>query len=300
MQYITATTLEKNDEYNSMVTMALFDKLNWVIREIQNIEQQFIVFNKKLHSLENIRKSNLLAFKLEIRELLQQQDLKTEKLLWQMEQEVFKKMELQEIITKNTSLAMENLQNFNVVSLKQNRNWQTILRRQDGSQNFNLSWHDYKTGFGNVNGEFFIGLEKLHALTTYADPHELLIILQDFDNQTRYAKYSDFVIGSENENYQIKKIDKFQGDANDSLSQHLNCGFSTYDRDNDNTTTSHCAKVFQGGWWFSSCYNSHLTGPYVHQSNITSIKEKDKGIIWNSWHGLNYSLKYAEMLIRPK
>lgn len=139
---------------------------------------------------------------------------------------------------------------------KQNRNWQTILRRQDGSLDFNRSWNEYKWGFGSSNANYFIGLESLHAITTYSDPQELLIVLQDFANNTRYAKYADFVVGSENEKYKIIKLGNYQGDAGDSFTQHYNFKFSTYDQDNDNTTMTHCAKRYQGGWWFSNCFSS--------------------------------------------
>lgn len=43
--------------------------------------------------------------------------------------------------------------------------WTYIHNRYDGSQDFFLNWHDYKNGFGNIGGEFWLGLEHIHQLT---------------------------------------------------------------------------------------------------------------------------------------
>nr|XP_016996044.2 fibroleukin-like [Drosophila takahashii] len=129
--------------------------------------------------------------------------------------------------------------------------WLTIQKRFDGSENFDRTWKDYKDGFGNIEGEFFIGLERLHIMTQ-AQPHELRIELGMVNGSTSYAHYDDFKIGSEEELYELESLGIYNGTAGDSLKDHNEKKFTTHDRDNDESKRN-CATKEWGGWWYTSC-----------------------------------------------
>lgn len=131
--------------------------------------------------------------------------------------------------------------------------WTVIQRRQDGLENFNRNWEDYKMGFGNFYGEYFIGLDKLHLITN-SRRYELYVYLQNFKNQERYARYDNFRIGSEYESYKLQSVGNFQGNAGNALKPHENAKFSTPDRNNELGGRS-CASKLESGWWFiGGCY----------------------------------------------
>ena len=78
-----------------------------------------------------------------------------------------------------------------------------IQKRFDGSVDFNKNWADYKNGFGDLNGEFWLGNEKLHQITFKSPKYELLVSLTAFDGSVAQARYSDFSVKGEKDNYEI-------------------------------------------------------------------------------------------------
>ncbi|XP_053692585.1 fibrinogen-like protein 1 [Sabethes cyaneus] len=110
--------------------------------------------------------------------------------------------------------------------------WLVIHNRYDGSVGFYRDWEEYEAGFGDLHGEFWLGLKKIHELT-YAKPHELHIILEDIDGKVVTAHYDRFVVGGPETKYVLKSLGTYTGTAGDSLSIHAGMKFTTIDNDND-------------------------------------------------------------------
>ena len=88
--------------------------------------------------------------------------------------------------------------------------WTVFQKRLDGSVDFYLNWSDYKVGFGDLNGEFWLGLDNIHRLTS--DNNGMLRVdLEDFEGNTAYAEYNKFGVMSENNMYKLM-LGSYSGD----------------------------------------------------------------------------------------
>ena len=77
-------------------------------------------------------------------------------------------------------------------------------KRLDGSVDFYRGWDDYKRGFGNLNGEFWLGLDKINRLTK--SNNRLRVDLEDTTGKTACAEYGMFAVTSEKTKYQGENL----------------------------------------------------------------------------------------------
>ncbi|KXJ05169.1 Tenascin-R, partial [Exaiptasia diaphana] len=170
--------------------------------------------------------------------------------------------------------------------------WTVFQRRKDGSVDFSRGWVDYKNGFGDLNGEFWLGLDKIHRLT-HQTRNRLRVEIEDTKGKSAYAEYDLFDVTSERNKYKLS-LGTYSGTAGDSLSYHRNMAFSTKDRDNDKYG-GNCAASYKAAWWYNSCHYSNLNGQYKYRGTIST-----SGVHWYYWKNSHYSLARAEMKMRPQ
>ncbi|XP_065356973.1 angiopoietin-related protein 1-like [Calliphora vicina] len=165
-------------------------------------------------------------------------------------------------------------------------NWMHILRRFDGSENFTRPWSDYVNGFGNVEGEYWIGLQNLNALIKNNGRQLLYVHLESASGVSSYALYDNFLVGDATEIYKLKSLGTYDGSAVDGMSYYTGEKFSTIDYDND-STESNCAKILKGGWWYDNCGYAQPTGLYG-----------SAGVRWDSKESRVYNCKIMYFMIR--
>ena len=140
--------------------------------------------------------------------------------------------------------------------------WTVIQKRQDGSKDFYRGWFDYKKGFGDLNGESWLGLDKVHRLSK-SGQNTLRVDLMNFNGAERYAKYESFGVADGSDEYRL------------------------------NISGYHCAALYKGGWWYKACYHSNLNDLYFGADRISVT-----GIVWFGWQGYDV-LKKTEVKMRP-
>ncbi|NXF32764.1 TENR protein, partial [Nyctibius bracteatus] len=166
--------------------------------------------------------------------------------------------------------------------------WIVFQRRQNGLTDFFRKWADYRVGFGNLEDEFWLGLDNIHKITSQGR-YELRIDMRD-GQDAAYAYYDKFSIGDSRSLYKLR-IGDYNGTSGDSLTYHQGRPFSTKDRDNDVAVTN-CAMSYKGAWWYKNCHRTNLNGKYGESRH-------SQGINWYHWKGHEFSIPFVEMKMRP-
>ncbi|XP_024899769.1 LOW QUALITY PROTEIN: tenascin-N [Pteropus alecto] len=169
--------------------------------------------------------------------------------------------------------------------------WIVFQRRNTGQLDFFKRWRTYVDGFGDPMQEFWLGLDKLHNLTTGTPtPYEVRVDLQTA-NESAYAVYDFFQVASSRERYRLA-VGKYRGTAGDALTYHNGWKFTTFDRDND-IALSNCALTHHGGWWYKNCHLANPNGRYGETKH-------SEGVNWEPWKGHEFSIPFVELKIRPR
>ncbi|XP_004699435.1 angiopoietin-related protein 3 [Echinops telfairi] len=186
-----------------------------------------------------------------------------------------------------------NSQVFNVYcDVKSGNSWTLIQHRINGSQNFNETWENYKHGFGNLNGEFWLGLEKIYSIVKQSN-YILRVELADWKDNKYYVEYS-FHLGNHETNYKLYLVEII-GNIPNAIPEHKDLVFSTWDHKEKRHLN--CQEDYSGWWWHDICGEHNLNGKYIKPRSKT--KSERRGICWKPQNGRLFSIKSTKMLIHP-
>ncbi|KAL8179904.1 UNVERIFIED_CONTAM: hypothetical protein K2H54_074015 [Gekko kuhli] len=217
--------------------------------------------------------------------------------------------------------------------------WTVIQQRINGSISFQRNWKEYKQGFGDPPGEYWLGNEAVHLLTNQG-AYSLRVELVDWEGNRAYAQYEKFQLGSERQRYSAKVVGVIEvaqlGTANfKPILRDLKSGQSKLAgrteqallwktamlslRGYKGTAGKQSGLVFQGtGFSTRDSDNDNcickcaqmLSGGWWFDacglSNLNGVYypaghniRKLNGIRWHYFQGPGYSLKSTRMMIRP-
>ena len=176
--------------------------------------------------------------------------------------------------------------------------WIVFQRRHNEFVSFDRGWLEYKEGFGDINGNYWLGLEKLHMLAAPGKGAILRVNMshREATHTWRHATYSLFEISSESDGYRLT-VGGYSGDAGDSLTFQSGMKFSTKDKDQD-TDAGNCAKACVGGWWFKGapdggCHKSFLNALYP-----SSFQQNTYHMSWYTMYDQYGNVDRTEMKLR--
>jgi len=129
-----------------------------------------------------------------------------------------------------------------------------LIQQNDGSGSMNRTWAEYKVGFGDPSGNYWLGNDLLSQLTANNRYKLRFDLQQRYTGNWYYAEYSTFRVLSEARNYTLQ-VGGFSGNASrDALGRNQNgAQFSTFERDNDWVSGNCAASIGGGFWWQRSC-----------------------------------------------
>ena len=139
-----------------------------------------------------------------------------------------------------------------------NGGWTYLQRRYDGSLSFDWTYQEYVDGFGDVSGEFWLGLDKIYLFSSSVVSVQLDLSIDSGVCKT--ATYSAFSLGDVSTNYELSVSGYIDGGGLCSQTFGYNNGkeFSAKNGPTSNT----CPGTKYHGWWFGFCTFISINGDY--------------------------------------
>ncbi|XP_023960641.2 angiopoietin-related protein 3 isoform X1 [Chrysemys picta bellii] len=185
---------------------------------------------------------------------------------------------------------------FNVYcEMQSDSSWTVIQNRVDGSLDFNQTWESYANGFGDLKGEFWLGLAKLYSIANQAD-YILRIELKDWKDNKLYVEYT-FTLGSPETDYTLH-LSEISGNIPNALPEQTKLRFSMMDHDNATKRDFNSPERYSGGWWHRACGETNLNGKYIKPRSEGKL-ERRRGISWKTQKGRFYLIKSTKLMIHP-
>ncbi|KAH8299476.1 hypothetical protein KR044_001746 [Drosophila immigrans] len=128
-----------------------------------------------------------------------------------------------------------------------------VMQKRIYKERFPKTLDSFRSGFGTLYGEMFLGLERIHLITR-SQGYLLYGYIEYLDGQFRHFFNEDFQIGDEHDDYDLSALGLFSGNLSiDSL------GFSKFNkitllnRKTSNWFDEGCSNILDAGWWFIYC-----------------------------------------------
>ncbi|XP_025099936.1 uncharacterized protein LOC112567460 [Pomacea canaliculata] len=164
--------------------------------------------------------------------------------------------------------------------------WTVIQRRRAYVWNpydyvdFNRNWTEYANGFGDISGDFWLGLSAVNSLIGFFKVWRMRVDISAGIEGDYWAEYGGFMMASPRGGYRLYVWGNYSGTAGDGLKgSHMDV-FHTYDRN-----LYGCVSSSKGAWWYwRDC---------AARANLNSPVDSEM-----FWADIGF-LESSEMKIRP-
>jgi len=180
--------------------------------------------------------------------------------------------------------------------------WTVFQRRLDGSVSFDRNWEEYKNGFGDAHGEYWLGNEIVHQLNKDVRT-KIRIEAEKVDGERRNATFEGFWLEDEENNYKLHSGIPTGNETGNATEEEVILEGEWFAHDGFNFTTSDhtlnstlpCAIYYQAGWWYHRCFNINFNGLY---SATGAPISPGKCLCSFTWGNHQWSFTQTKMMIK--